>query len=180
MTPRLKLLILDANVVIHLHELGLWQKVVEQCDIHLSRIVAETEVRYTKGDQAKDEYDEDIDISPDISAGRVQVFDVSVSEVGSFRSQFDPLYLGDLDDGEAESLTYMMIQRFDFNISSGDAIVYKVLGNLNLAEQGISLEEILQKIGLGRSVPWPYQKAFREKYTRDGQTDRVQGRGRKC
>lgn len=43
---RLKLLILDACVVIQLHELGRWQQVVEQCDIHLSEIVARREVKF--------------------------------------------------------------------------------------------------------------------------------------
>jgi hypothetical protein len=43
---RLKLLILDACVVIQLHELGRWQQVVDQCDIHLSEIVAQREVRF--------------------------------------------------------------------------------------------------------------------------------------
>ena len=96
-----------------------------------------------------------------------------------FREQFDLLYLGDLDDGEAESLAYMVKQLQDFLISSGDRIVYRVLGNLGRAEQGISLEEILQKIGLGRNLDWPYSKAFRERYTQDGETDMIQGRGKK-
>ncbi|MEY3226584.1 MAG: hypothetical protein RLZZ536_1203 [Planctomycetota bacterium] len=84
-----------------------------------------------------------------------------------------------LDDGEAESLAYMVRQSTDFLISSGDAIVYRVLGNLNRGEQGISLEEILQKPGLGRSLQNPYTKRFREQYTRQGQQDMVRGRGKK-
>ncbi len=38
-------------------------------------------------------------------------------------------------------------------ISSGDAIVYRILGNLNRAEAGLSLEEIVQRIGLARRNP---------------------------
>ncbi len=171
--PKLKLLILDAGVVIRLHELGIWSQVHNHCEIYLSRIVAEKEVLYQQGD----EYDEDIDLSPDINGGRIQVFDVTVSDLRDFRNRFDPLYLGDLDDGEAESLAYMMMQAENFLISSGDAIVYRVLGNMNFANQGISMEEILQKIGMGRGLEWPYSKAFREKYTKDGETDMVQGRG---
>ena len=84
-----------------------------------------------------------------------------------------------LDDGEAESLAYMVRQSTDFLISSGDAIVYRVLGNLHRGEQGISLEEILQKLGLGRSLQNPCTKRFREQYTRQGQQDMVRGRGKK-
>lgn len=91
--PKLKLLILDANVVIRRHELNLWQIVTAKCEV-------------------------------------------------------------------------------------ADSIVYKVLGNLNMAEQGISLEEILQKIGHGLAdSPWQYSKAFREKWTQAGQRDAITGLG---
>lgn len=173
MMPKLKLLILDAGVVIRLHELGIWSQFLDQCEVHLSRIVAEKEVLYQQGD----EYDEDIDLVPDIACSRVHIFDVPLSELKDFRDQFDTLYLGDLDDGEAESLAYMMKQPSSFTISSGDAIVYRVLGNLNRSGQGYSLEEILQRIGLARALEWPYSKAFREKYSRDGELDMIQGRG---
>lgn len=76
--PKLKLLILDAGVVIKLHELELWSSIV--------------------------------------------------------------------DAGEAESLAFLVHQNDDYRISSGDAIVYKVLGNLNLGDQGIS--------NIARRNPW--------------------------
>jgi len=173
---KLKLLILDANVVIYLHENDLWQAILERCEVYLSGIVAKFEVRCYRGE----EYDEIIDLCPDIRAGRVQTFDVSASDLQRFREQFDPLYLGDLDDGEAESLAFMFDQAQEFLISSGDAIVFRILGNLNEADRGLSLEEVLQRIGLGRGgLEWQYTKAFREKYTAIGQQDMVQGRGRR-
>ncbi len=175
--PKLKLLILDAGVVIYLHEISLWQQVVANCDLYLSRIVAEKEVLFQKSEQ--DEYGYDIDLSPMITSGAITVFDVSVSELKSFRNQFDLLYLGDLDDGESESLAYLVKQSPEFLISSGDAIVYRVLGNLNRGEQGISLEEILQKLGLGRAVQNPYTKRFREQYTKQGHQDMIRGLGTK-
>lgn len=175
--PKLKLLILDAGVVIRLHELGIWNQVRDLCDVHLSRIVVEVEVLFQPADQG--EYGEDIDLSPDITTGRVTVFDVTVSELKSFLGQFDAIYLGDLDDGEAESLAFLTKQSDEFVISSGDAIVYRVLGNLGRRDQGLSLEEILQKIGLGRKLDWPYSKAFREKYTSQGELDMIQGKGKR-
>ncbi|MDB5338016.1 MAG: hypothetical protein JWN70_3635 [Planctomycetaceae bacterium] len=175
--PKLKLLILDAGIVIHLHELGIWDRLLAKCEVHLSKIVVEKEVLFQPGDE--DKYGKDIDLSTAIENGTIKVFDVGVSDVRDFQQRFDPLYLGDLDDGEAESLAYMMQQSRDYLISSADHIVYKVLGNLGRGEQGISLEEILQKIGLGRVLKWPYNKAFREKNTIQGQQDSIRGRGNK-
>lgn len=174
--PKLKLLILDANVVIYLHQQRLWKVVLESCDVHLSRIVADQEVRFYDGPVAQ----EVIDLGPDIASGACQVFDVDASDLKRFRDQFDLSYLGDLDDGEAESLAFMFSVEGDHTISSADAIVFRVLGNLGQGDRGLSLEEILQKIGRGRGgLPWQYTKAFRENYTGIGQQDMIQGRGRK-
>ena len=39
MKKRLSFLLLDANVIIRLFKLGLWNQVVAQCDLHLARSV---------------------------------------------------------------------------------------------------------------------------------------------
>ncbi len=159
--PALKLLILDANEVIYLHETGLWQAVLSRCEVYLARTVAEVEARFYRGSQA----DEIIDLSDDISQGRVKVFERTITELKSFTELFDPVYLVQSKD------TYL--------VSSGDAIVFRVLGLLNRSDQGISLEEVLQKVGLGRAVTRQYTKRFRERYAREGEQDTLRGRGLK-
>lgn len=177
--PKLKLLILDAGVVIKLHEWNLWDQVISRCDIHLSSIVAGLESKYHRVEG--DEWDQDIDLTTAVDQGLVNVFEVPQAQILAFKDRFDSNYCGILDAGEAESLTYLTAQTSSgFKISSGDAIVYKVLGNLNLAEQGISLEEVLQQIGQSRRIDEPqYKKAFRDQMTRVGSIDRIQGRGLK-
>jgi hypothetical protein len=41
MTKRLSFLLLDANVVIYLFKLGIWDKLVAACDLHLARTVVQ-------------------------------------------------------------------------------------------------------------------------------------------
>jgi hypothetical protein len=176
--PKLKLLILDAGVVIKLHEMELWSSITDRCDVHLSSIVARRESKFHEVED--DAWGRDIDLTADIENETITIFEFPPHEVDAFKSQFDPSYFADLDDGEAESLAFLVNQKADYLISSGDAIVYKVLGNLNLGDQGISLEEILETCGLGRNIDgFQYSKAFREQLTRLGATDMVQGRGRK-
>jgi len=174
--PKLKLLILDAGVVIKLHEWNLWEQVIAKCDVHLSSIVAGFESKYYRvdGDDCKD-----IDVSRAIQDGKITVFEVTPADILAFKNRFDASYFCALDDGEAESLAYLTSRpKLDWKISSGDAIVYKVLGNLNIVEQGIALEEILQQIGLSRKInDFQYTRAFREQMTKVGSTDRIQGRG---
>ena len=175
--PKLKLLILDAGVVIKLHEWELWQQVIAKCDVHLSSIVACHESKYCR--MEADEWSQDIDLGQAIADKQITVFAMSPAHILAFKNRFDSNYFCDLDDGEAESLAYIVSQpTLDFKISSGDAIVYKTLGNLNIVEQGISLEEVLQNIGLSRKInEFQYTKAFRDRMSAVGATDRVQGRG---
>jgi len=171
---RLKLLILDACVVIQLHELGRWQQVVDQCDIHLSEIVAQREVRFDDANGTR------IDLEPAILSRAITLFSVEALKVEAFRSRFDDSYLGVLDDGEAESLAYLFDAKSDFHISSADKIVYRVLGNMHRGDQGISLEEILNKIGLTASqLPPQYRRQFRERWTQVGFDERLKGLGLK-
>jgi hypothetical protein len=171
---RLKLLILDANAVIILHELGIWEKLIERSEVYLARTVVESEAVFFE----KDDDRQPIDLGGDIGAGRVHVFDVLLAEINRFRERFDPVYVEQLDPGETESLAYLVQSTETFLISSGDAIVFRVLGLMGCGDQGISLEEVLHKIGLQRGkLPWSCQKAFREKYTKEGQADSIRGRG---
>jgi hypothetical protein len=173
--PLLKLLILDANEVIYLHETGLWHAVLSRCEVYLSRTVAEAEAQYYR----RSDVDEIIDLSDDITQGREKVVERTITELKAFTDLFDPTYLESLDLGEAESLAYLVQTKDTYLISSGDAIVFRVLGLLNRGDQGISLEEVLQKVGLGRSVARQYTKQFRERYAREGEQDSIRGRGLK-
>ena len=170
---RLQLLLLDAGIVIGLHELGLWDKVVEGCDITLTHTVADDEVEYWE-DENRNRIS--IDLSEDISSGRIRCVEVPLN-VEAFKQRFDPSYYDRLDLGEAESMAFMLDSQEEWTISSADAIVFKVLGRLGLREQGISLEEILKEVGLSKSLEWKYQKDFRIKYTKEGERDSVTGTG---
>lgn len=179
--PRLKLLILDAGVIITLHQLGIWQQVVSRCEVHVSRVVAEVEALFHRSpEQDADEYGQDIDIRPDVAAGAIALFEVPVANVEEFTREFDASYADGIHDGEAESLAYLFANAQNgWLISSGDAIVFKVLGNCGVGDRGISLEEILGRLGLSRPLDWPYTKQFRERYTDIGAQDSIQGRGKR-
>lgn len=161
---KFRLLLLDANVVIYLHELGLWDKFTASCDVTLTQTVVDEVLSY--------------DLAPDISEGRIQCIEVSNESVNKFLDRFGPTYLDRLDPGEAESLAYLIDSSEEWLICSADEIVYKTLGLLQLSHQGISLEEVLQKIGLTCSgIAGQYSKQFRQNVTRKGKIDNITGFG---
>jgi len=171
---RFRLLLLDANIVIELFRQGIWDRLIEVCDVHLSRTVAESEAHFYEDDTGERQY---FDLAPDAEAGKIAVFDVRLSELEAFRSRFDPSYFERLDAGEAESLAFLLNSSDPYLICSADSIVYKVLGNLDRSEQAISLEEVLQQTGLGRRLTWQFTKGFREKWTSKGFQEGLAGIG---
>ena len=174
MSKKFRFLLLDANIVIELHRLNLWKKVVEKCEILLPEtVIAESKFVWQDEDRMK------IDLEPDLSAGRIRKLSCEAAALAKFKSQFDPTYLERLDPGESEALTYLTTQSENHFLCSADAIVYKVLGRLRLSHQGISLEEILVAIGLGRRVDWQFSAEFRNRYTKLGQKDGITDIGMK-
>ena len=55
--------------------------------------------------------------------------------------------------------------------------MYRVLGATGRSDQGISLQEILDRIGQTKSLTWQYTKEFREQKTKTGGLDQIQDRG---
>lgn len=171
---KLRFLLLDANIVIQLFELDVWSQFIEKCDVLLARTVAEREAQFFTDEQ---EERHEIDLNEDIAANRILVVDVAPAELKQFFDRFNPLYLERLDPGEAESLAYLAQSRDPCHICSSDAIVFRVLAQLGLIERGLSLEEALQQIGLGRKLHSQFTRQFRESWTKRGQTESIQGIG---
>jgi hypothetical protein len=105
------------------------------------------------------------------------VFETTIPEIRQFSARFDPLYIEKLDPGEAAALAYLFDQNLDWMICSSDAIVYRILGNFKRGSQGISLEEVLNTIGLGRDLKHLFTKKFREEWTRRGFAEGLGGLG---
>lgn len=171
---KLRFLLLDANVVIQLFELGLWERIVQSCEILLARTVAEREASFFFD---ADGHQQLINLTDDISANRITVVEMPLSSIKLFMARFDRLYLERLDPGETESLAYLDSSADECLICSSDAIVFRVLAQLSLVERGLSLEEILKTIGLGRSLPSQFTKQFRDQWTKRGQQEKIQGIG---
>ena len=122
---KFRLLLLDANVVIVLCKLGLWDRVLEKCEILLARTVFESEAVFYEDEEEQKVY---LNLEEDYKQGKLQVVDVPIVQVAAFLALFKPLYLGELDPGEAESLAYLVNATEPHFLCSADKIVYRVLG----------------------------------------------------
>lgn len=164
------LLLLDANIVIYLHELRIWESFITQCRVTITQAVAK------ESDYWEDEngFHSPIDLDSDIRTGKIDCIDVPLEIVEAFLKKYGPVYLERLDPGEAESLAFLFNSKDKWLFTSADEIVFKVLGAAGRFEQGISLEEILQKIGLSRpGLKVQFTKQFRLNTAKKGQFDGI-------
>jgi len=179
---KIQFLLLDAGPIIKLFELCIWEDFIKRCDITISRTVAE-EAKWA----SQEDEDISIDIAPFEEKNLVKIFDLESSVVKTFHDKFDLQYKEIIHAGEKETLAFLDNSSKKWALCSADKAVFKVLGLLNRGEQGISLEEVLKKTGLGqvldwqnitpRNTDWKYTKQFRDKYTKKGKVDFVQGQG---
>lgn len=168
---RSRLVLLDTNVVLQLFELGIWQAVTQRYHLVLAETVIDEAQFFVKDGQRHE-----IDWAQVLSACTIEVRGATASDIHKFCVRFDPNYLEKLDKGEAESLTLMQSEP-QASICSADKIVWRVLGNTGQAERGVSLEELLQKMGLTKALPDRFSRRFREQWTKGGSTERIMGLG---
>jgi hypothetical protein len=174
---KFRLLLLDANIVIVLCKLGLWGFVLEKCEVLLARTVFELEAHFYED---KDGEQHHFDLQEDVDAGRVRVIDVPLADVQAFMDLFKPLYLGELDPGETESLAYLMKAKEEHLICSADKIVFRVLGALNRVEQGLALETLLKQIGQTvKDLAKEFSEEYRVKWLKIGQREQMLGQALK-
>lgn len=168
---RSRLLLLDANVVIYLFELGIWQQVAERCRLVLAQAVVD-EAHFFERDGDRFE----IDWAEWIRTTAIEIRSVPAAVVQAYCNRFEPTYYEKLDPGEAESLV-ILDREPEARICSADKIVWRVLGNTNQSDRGVSLEEILQQIGLTRALHYRFSKRFREQWCEEGGREHFMGRG---
>jgi hypothetical protein len=173
--PKSRLVLLDANVIIGLFELKLWDALVARYEVLIAETCVGEALWYEDG-----EHRIDIDLAPYIADKRITTVTVDLGALQTFANRFEPNYLEKLDPGELESLAHLVATENPASpcqICSGDRIVYRVLGNLGKGELGVSLEELLAAIGRTVKVGRMFTKAFREEATDQGFKERMRGLG---
>jgi hypothetical protein len=169
------LLLLDANVVIKLHELGLWTHVVQRHNVFMTATVLDEARYYRDG-----ELDVPIELATQIQQRQLTVVEMDSAVFARFKDRFSPGYFERLDPGEGEALAFLDSSAEPFLLCSSDAIVFRTLALLNRSEQGLSLEETLSGAGLSRKdLPWQFTRRFREVEMKRGRADAVTGFGLK-
>jgi len=139
----LKLWLLDADVVIDLLGLDIFDKLVEIHQVHVASTVATEVLYFVRGG---------VKCSVDfrqvyIEAGHVTEVSASVEELGEVVKKLPPIKRDGLHSGELESIA-VLLREEDLIFCSCDAATIRILPLFDLAERGISTEALLRQSGL--------------------------------
>ncbi len=170
-----KLLLLDADVIVFAHELGLWDDLKRSYDVHVPATVIEIEVRFfTSKDGTKT-----IDLKSEAAAGRIARLEASVSEIEATFQNFSADFLAALHDGEKEAIAILASGKTaNLVFCTGDTVAIEAIGMLGIAGECVSFEEALEKAGLRKRVQRLIPSLSKKEHNRHleaGKTRRITG-----
>ncbi|MDI6890258.1 MAG: hypothetical protein QMC83_04875 [Thermodesulfovibrionales bacterium] len=166
------LLFLDADVIIDLHRLSVWEHIIKNHKVHIPSIILHKETYYYEDKRG---IRHPIDLEKEIG---VTIYELSCSaeELLSFKEQFDRVFQEELHDGEKEALVLLQKQE-DRLLCTCDHAAIKALALLDLTEQGISFENLLKKTGINKKLEFKHTEKRFKRCLSEGSIMRIQERG---
>lgn len=159
-----KLLLLDADVIMDLHTLGLFGKIRKAYDICLTRAVFEEAIYYKKDGKK-------IDIN--IKNASI-IDDVDLESLRKVQGEAKEARLG-IDPGESTSIAYLIQTEEEIIFCTCDKAAIKLISYMELEQQSISMEKVLRNAGYHEKNLYPrhLEKTFKAA-VKEGKTLRIQ------
>lgn len=169
------LVLLDADVVIEIFRLGIWDHLVNKTSIYIAATVAEESDHYF---DPVTQQKHSIDLMAEAEAGRITILDGNIDEIKKVDKTCRE-HLIDLDAGELESIAVTIDGHYRFCTADKAAVL--AMAVLDLREQSISLEELLRRHGVTSRVRMNnhYSGATMAQWLKEGGVLRVQSFGKK-
>ena len=133
-----KLLLLDADVLIDLHSLDLFEKVCRNYEISITKAVFE-EAKYFKKDGAR--------YAIRLPSGITIIDDIKVESLIEVTKQAKSVML-QIDPGEAASIAYLIEANEEIKFCTCDKAAITLISYMNLDSKCVSLESALKNVGI--------------------------------
>jgi len=159
-----RLLLLDADVIIDLHTLDLFEKIAKAYDVCVTRTVL-GEAQYFKKEGRR----EKIDITD-----KVTVVDVAPEDLNLVRIEGKEARLG-IDPGELEAIAYLNTAEEDLTFCTCDKAAITLVSYMGLEDKSASVEKIVKDSGHHKKNLYPrhLDRMFKE-CVKEGKALRIQ------
>jgi len=165
--------LLDADVIIDLHKLGLWKQITKSHKVSIPSIILRKEVYYYEDENGRHNIDLEKEAGETFSE-----LSCSAQELLGFKENFDRVFQEELHDGEKEALALLQKQE-DLVLCTCDHAAIKAMAMLDLSERGISFENLLKKSGMSKKLEYKHTEKRFKKILSEGNIMRIQERGLK-
>jgi len=176
MLTKQRLVLLDSDVVITLHQVGVWSQLFSIYEIWMTETMVKQEVffyRDSNGNRI------DIDLMSEVKKGRIVMQSVTASETLEVLKLFNSRMRPALHAGEIEALAVIHLKQEIDNLCfcTGDVKAMEALVLLGLRHRGVSLEELLSKAGYTKSIPKHFSETRFKELVKRASANRILGNG---
>ena len=169
----MKKVIVDANVIIRLHELGKFESLLKVCEVYVTETVKDEVKFYVQdlgnGIQRKVIIDRD----GYIREGKLKVLrDPPLKEISEFPARLEKKITDPgIHGGETSCLIHLMESGSNYYFCTGDRAVMVVAGYMGFGDKLVSLEALLGKI---TGLEYSYTEDCLKKEIREGSIRKIQ------
>ena len=169
---------LDANVIILLHERGLWSQIKAAFEVCVPSIIAR-EASYFIDEHRQRQR---IDLLGEIARGELTELTAALVEIAALVERFDADLLEGLHAGEQEAIALISSGTFaSGSFCTGDNVPMEALAALALDGRLVSLEKVLVHAGCalphGQPLEKQYTQSFLDGALKRGRQRRITGQG---
>ena len=166
-TTKLKLVLLDANIVIKAYEIGIWSELISKVEIAVPSIVAHTEALFHSKVLGK--IPEEINLPKLILEGKIVELSASDIEMSDLYNKFDRVFLEELHGGEAEALALIYAGKFlEYKFCTTDKVAIQGLAMIGYSSNGISMEKLLSSVGLQKTLSHEFTDLYFQQWLKIG------------
>ncbi|MFC2141344.1 hypothetical protein ACFLR7_00235 [Acidobacteriota bacterium] len=170
----MRIVLLDADVIIDLHRLELWEHIVKRNEIIIPSSVLRREVYYFKDELGNKHR---IDLLQDVGK-TIREVSVKADEIHDFKQKFERFIKEELDLGETEALK-ILSDREDCLFCTCDKAAIKAIAIMGKREQGISFENLVTSSGFTKKLEKKHMEIKFKQLLDEGSLLRVQRFGLK-
>ncbi|HAL30351.1 MAG TPA: hypothetical protein DCP20_06510 [Coriobacteriia bacterium] len=172
MMTRQRCVLLDAMVVIHLHQLGVWADFISKYDVTLPETVV-SEAAYHSADELTGNHVA-IDLAGDIDSGRITVLSATQHDLLDVGARLPSWLIIDPGETEAIALLSKDPDLEDCLFCTADQAAVKASVMLGIGERCSSLQHLLSGVGMTKSLPHHYTDDTLKMWVDAAQRDRIQ------
>lgn len=172
-------LLLDANVIIKLHELKIWDKFISVNKVHLPSSIIRDRRGINEPGEAHCAFPKkgervDYDLRSDVARGKIIEVYCDPFEIKRVQDKLDSLNGPNIQIGELEAIAYLVKEeKPDIKFCTADIPAIKSLWFLKIEKHVISLETALKKCGLYRELKDQFSEKRFKSWMREAEIERI-------